>query len=174
MQEAAVLGRFFDADCLCMNNYTCIFQGVASILRMFWCGSLWLGPSKVGISMHQILSVAHLNFLFPLKGQTGMTRFQHPWGIQQRSLLNPVELQGFRANTTGLLSLLSDKSVMWNKSVYLLGPLWPRSLPTTMSPFTTVVWKVLYSKDRKPEMWDVAKNDHATSVQSHTLTLYVQ
>lgn len=172
MQEAAVLGRFFDADCLCMNNYTCIFQGVW--LPSWVCFAADLcdqGPVKLEF---QILSVAHLNFLFSLKSLIGMTRFQHPWGIQQRSLLNPAELQGFSAKTIGLLSLLSDKSVMWNKSVYLLGPLWPRSLPTTMSPFTTVVWKVLYSKDTKPEIWDVAKNYHATSVQSHTLTLYVQ
>lgn len=28
MQEAAVLGTFSDADCLCTYNYTCIFQGV--------------------------------------------------------------------------------------------------------------------------------------------------
>lgn len=49
MQEAAVLGRFADGDCLCMNNYTCIFWGMW--LPSWVCFAMDLcdrGPVKLG------------------------------------------------------------------------------------------------------------------------------
>lgn len=135
--------------CLCMNHCTRIVQAVWLPSRISFAVDLCdQGPVKVGfryilfffggpsefLISHQTVS---LGWLIPSTPEA-----RHPAEISAESCRAP----GLQDEDDGLLSLLTDRSVMLNKSLYFLGPLWPSSLPTAMSPFTTVVWKVLHSR----------------------------
>lgn len=112
--------------CLCVNHYPHIIQAVW--LPSWICFAVDLcdqGPVKVGFRYIRVFFLWHIwisdsqrtlsvGWLIP-----STLEARHPAEISAEACRAP----GLQDKDDGLLSLLTDKSVMWNKSVYFLGPL---------------------------------------------------